>query len=177
MARNLSEALVNVLGDVMVSGDEVVARGQTQRELRGHVQTITHPTERVLVLPGRANNVFAQIAETAWVLAGRDDLAYLAHYLPRAPEFSDDGKTWRAAYGPRLRNWRGQVDQLSAVADRLVEDPHTKRAVMTIFDPASDYGETKDVPCNNWLHFLQRDGQMHLSVAVRANDAIWGFSG
>ncbi|MGL5811660.1 MAG: thymidylate synthase, partial [Nocardioides sp.] len=46
-----------------------------------------------------------------------------------------------------------------------------------IFDPASDYGETKDVPCNNWLHFLQRDGQMHLSVAVRANDAIWGFSG
>ncbi len=177
MARNLSEALVNVLGDVMLAGEEVTARGQTQREVRGHVQTITQPTERVLILPGRANNVFAQIAETAWVLAGRDDLDYLSRYLTRAVEFSDDGRTWRAAYGPRLRRWGGHVDQLNAVVHRFAEDPNTKRAVMSIFDPAGDYGDTKDVPCNNWLHFLQRDNLMHLSVAVRANDAIWGFSG
>ena len=33
------------------------------------------------------------------------------------------------------------------------------------------------MPCNNWLHFLQRDSTLVLNVAVRANDAIWGFSG
>jgi thymidylate synthase len=59
------------------------------------------------VLPGRNNNVFAQLAETAWVLAGRNDLAFLGHYLPRVADFSDDGRTWRGAYGPRIRRWGG----------------------------------------------------------------------
>jgi thymidylate synthase len=68
-------------------------------------------------------------------------------------------------------------DALTAVAQRLAEDPNTKRAVMSIFDPASDFGDSKDIPCNNWLHFLRRDDRLHLNVAVRANDVIWGFSG
>lgn len=71
----------------------------------------------------------------------------------------------------------GGLDQLSAVHARLLEDPNTKRAVVSIFDPGSDYGDTKDVPCNNWLQFLHRDGVLHLNVTVRANDTIWGFSG
>lgn len=87
------------------------------------------------------------------------------------------GETWRAAYGPRLRKWNGNTDQFEGVIKRLKEDPVTKRAVMNIFDPSSDYRETKDVPCNNWLHFIQRNGYLDLNVAVRANDAIWGFSG
>jgi thymidylate synthase len=177
MSRNLTDALLTVLSDIEEQGTVVAARGSEQREILSALVTMERPTERVLTIPGRNNNIFAQIAETLWVLAGRDDLAYLSRYLPRAADFSDDGATWRAAYGPRLRAWAGEVDQLHQVRMRLTEDPHTKRAVATIFDPARDYVETLDVPCNNWLHFLHRDGLLHLHVAVRANDAIWGFSG
>lgn len=177
MNRNITDALLRVLANIEDEGDIVVARGQEQREVLSSLTKIERPQERFLVLPGRNNNVFAQIAETAWVLAGRDDLEFLSHYLPRAVDFSDDGKTWRAAYGPRIRRWGGKVDQVARVVDRLREDPYTKRAVISIFDPASDFGDTKDVPCNNWLQFIQRDGRLHLHVTVRANDAIWGFSG
>lgn len=177
MPRNLTDALTAVLRDVVVDGVELHARGQNQRELRAYQVKIERPSERVVVLPGRRNNIFAQIAETIWVLAGRDDLEFLGRYLPRAAEFSDDGSTWRAAYGPRLRKWDSETDQLVGVVHRLTEDPNTKRAVMSIFDPAQDYVDTKDVPCNNWLHFMRRDEWLHLNVAVRANDAIWGFSG
>lgn len=177
MARNLTDALTGVLDDVLDRGVEVHARGQNQLEVRAHLLTIERPTERVLVLPARRNNIFAQIAETVWVLAGRSDIEFLGRYLPRAAEFSDDGLTWRAGYGPRLRDWGPGTDQLAGVVHRLREDPNSKRAVMSIFDPASDYGDSKDVPCNNWLHFLRRGDSLNLSVAVRANDAIWGFSG
>ncbi len=177
MARNLTDALTTVLRDVQERGTEVHARGQTQREIQAHTLAIERPFERVVVLPGRRNNVFAQIAETLWVLAGRNDLEFLTRYLPRAAEFSDDGATWRAGYGPRLRDWGAGTDQLAGVVRRFAEDPNSKRAVMSIFDPASDYGDSKDVPCNNWLHFLRRDDELHLNVAVRANDVIWGFSG
>ena len=177
MVRNLTDAFTNVLHDVLGHGIEVYARGQNQREIRACSLTIERPFERVLVLPARRNNIFAQIAETIWVLAGRNDMEFLSRYLPRATDFSDDGVTWRAGYGPRLRKWGSGTDQLAGVVQRLTEDPNSKRAVMSIFDPATDYGDTKDVPCNNWLHFLRRDNSLHMSVAVRANDAIWGFSG
>lgn len=177
MSRNLTDALMDILADIEANGTVVAARGSQQREILSALVTMERPRERVLTIPGRNNSIFAQIAETLWVLAGRDDLAFLSRYLPRAADFSDDGLTWRAAYGPRLRAWEGGVDQLQQVRARLTEDPHTKRAVASIFDPARDYVETLDVPCNNWLHFLQRDGVLHLNVAVRANDAIWGFSG
>ncbi|MGV9680666.1 thymidylate synthase [Nocardia sp. NPDC003482] len=178
MSRNITAALVEVLDDIARRGVVVRSRGGEQKEVVGAVVTLDRPTERVLTVPHRNNNVFAQLAETIWVLAGRNDMEFLTRYLPRAGEFSDDGKTWRAAYGPRLRSWGpGGLDQFGAVRDRLREDPYTKRAVATIFDPALDHVDTLDVPCNNWLHFLQRDASLALNVAVRANDAIWGFSG
>lgn len=177
MSRNITDALTDVLADITEHGSLVVARGQEQREVLSALVQIDRPTERVLTIPKRNNNIFAQIAETLWVLAGRNDLAFLTRYLPRAVDFSDDGATWRAAYGPRIRAWNQRVDQLTTVKARLDEDPNTKRAVISIFDPGQDHVETKDVPCNNWLHFMHRDGKLHLNVAVRANDAIWGFSG
>jgi thymidylate synthase len=177
MSRNITDALVGVLTAIDAGGQCVAARGSEQREVLGALVTIDRPRERVLTIPHRNNNVFAQVAETLWVLAGRSDLAFLGPYLPRAVDFSDDGETWRAAYGPRLRSWGGRLDQLAQVRARLTEDPNTKRAVASIFDPAQDYVDTLDVPCNNWLHFLQRGSALLLNVAVRANDAIWGFSG
>lgn len=177
MIRNLTYALLEALAQIEDHGQTVVARGQEQKEVLAALIQIARPNERVLMVPGRNNNIFAQIAETIWVLSGRDDLAFLSRYLPRAADFSDDGKTWRAAYGPRLRSWQGRIDQFTEVRKRLVEDPNTKRAVLAIFDPSADYADTKDVPCNNWLQFIHRDGVLHLNVTVRANDVIWGFTG
>lgn len=176
MDKNITYSFVHILQKILKEGSYVVTRGNEQIEILSQLLQIEKPHERVIVVPHRNNNIFALIAETMWVLGGRDDLAYLSHYLPRAIDFSDDGTTWRAAYGPRLRNWNG-VDQFKEIARMLREDPNTKRAVMVIFNPQKDYVETKDVPCNNWLHFMVRDGQLHLNVTVRANDAVWGFGG
>jgi hypothetical protein len=111
-----------------------------------------------------------------WVVGGRDDVAFLERYLPRAPEYSDDGLIWRGAYGPRLRDWSG-VDQVDEIRKLLLTHPESRRAVAVLFDPARDYQQTKDVPCNNWLHFLQRKGQLDMNVTIRSNDILWGFSG
>jgi thymidylate synthase len=163
--------------DVLDQGADVVVRGKATRELVGRLTTLEQPLERYLFLPKRHNDVFAQFAETMWVLAGRNDIAWLSRYLPRAPDYSDDGQTWHGAYGPRLRRWAGDVDQLDKVRRLLSEDQASRRAVMVLFDPVQDFVDPKDVPCNNWLSWIVRDGKLHLSVAIRSNDAMWGFSG
>jgi thymidylate synthase len=111
-----------------------------------------------------------------WVLAGRNDIGWLTLYLPRATEFSDDGSTWNGAYGPRLRAWNG-VDQLERVLSALRQEKASRRALMTLYDPSLDVLSSKDIPCNNWLHWLIRDDHLHLNVAIRSSDIVWGFSG
>lgn len=176
--RNVSFATASSLIDVIDQGADVTVRGKATREVVGKITTLDRPLERYLFLPKRHNDIFAQFAEAIWMIAGRNDIPWLSRYLPRAPAYSDDGgQTWHGAYGPRLRNWAGQVDQLDQVRRLLRDDSSSRRAVMSLFDPARDFIESNDIPCNNWLSWIAREGKLHLNVAVRSNDAMWGFSG
>lgn len=175
--RNVSYAFVHFLKKTKKGGKLVEPRGFLSREILSQKVVMEKPNERVVLIPFRANNIFATVAETFWVIAGKDDMAFLSYYLPRAIEFSDDGKVWRAAYGPRIRSWAGRVDQVKEVL-KVLREKDTKRAVMSIFDPLSDYSSSsKDIPCNNWIQFLERNGKLHMNIALRANDLFWGFSG
>jgi len=80
-----------------------------------------------------------------------------------------------------LRHYGGSpldsIDQIAECVRLLKADPTTRRAVMTIFDPELDYIDTKDVPCNNWIHWLIRDGKLNMYIAQRSSDILYGFSG
>lgn len=187
---NMDSALPSMAFKVLSEGSEVGSRlGERTRELLHQQIIIDQPWQREVLVPHRNVNIAAQIAETMWVLAGRDDMDFLTNYLPRAVDFSDDGKVWRGGYGPRLRRWsfgsqahgtaaeNYSVDQVKHVVDLLSADRSSRRAVISIYDPAVDAQPGKDIPCNDFLSFISRDGFLDLSVFVRSNDVIWGWSG
>jgi len=164
------------LRSLVEDGTDIEVRGYLTRESNARLVQVENIRKRYLLVPNRHNNVFASIAESLWVIAGRNDLGYLSTYLPRAKEYSDDGETWRAAYGPRLRNWNG-VDQLAEVVSILRADLTSRRAVAVLYDPDRDFIQSNDIPCSNWLHFIVREGRVDLHVAARSTDIWWGFSG
>lgn len=173
--RTYQDFLVDMLGNLRESGSKHVSRAGLTIEKLNVSFTISHPLERFVSISSRKSNPFATLAETMWVMSGRNDMTFLQHYLPRAKEFSDDGNTWRAAYGPRLRNWHGYVDQVKSVIDKLSKDPSTRQAVIAIWDPAEDNDiVSKDFPCNNLITFQMRDRILYMSVAIRSQDIIWG---
>jgi len=184
---NASNALPLLLGNILADGEEVGSRqGERTLEILMPRITLWKPWQREILAYGRRASLPAQIAETMWVLAGRNDVEWLSHYLPRAAEFSDDGKTWRGAYGPRLRAWdpgdkihpgTSTYDQLQYVVRLLTEERGTRRAVMSIYDPAVDTHPGKDIPCNDFITFISRLGKLHMTVTTRSNDVIWGWSG
>ena len=182
--RNLHHALPYLLRATLES-PIVPSRSGATRERLHVTTTLMRPRERIQLYPGRKANPFAAIAETLWVLAGRSDVEWLLFYLPRALDFSDDGKVWRGGYGPRLRRWVGsgptgpnyETDQVESVVRELRAHPQSRRAVISLWDPDEDYVDSKDIPCNNWLSFTLRNGKLHLAVAARSNDAWWGWSG
>lgn len=173
---NVNDALPELAGHVL-KGDEVGTRtGNRALERLHETVTLLEPWMRYPLLPQRRASLPAQIAETMWILAGRNDVKWLSHYLPRAPEFSDDGKVWRGGYGPRLRGLHG-VDQLKHVVDLLREDPLSRRAVIQIYDAEVDSKPGKDIPCNDFITFQSRLGVLNMHVFVRSNDLVWGWSG
>lgn len=178
---NANEALPALLQRVLMQGELVESRNGKTRELTMQQITLQDPvTQKEITASGRKVSLPAQIAETMWILSGRNDIDWIGHYLPRAAEFSDDNKVWRGGYGPRLRRFEGatrDVDQLAYIVSLLREDPSTRRAVFNIYNPDVDSADGKDIPCNNWVHFLPRDGVLHAHVAIRSNDLFWGWSG
>lgn len=172
-----SEALPFICSRLLDIGQENGSRNGRVRELLNTQIVLSDPTRREILSLNRKANVFAQIAETCWVLAGRNDIEWLSAYLPRAVDYSDDGKVWRGGYGPRIRGGHFGFDQLEHVVDLLTEDPLSRRAVIAIYDPQTDGSPGKDIPCNDFLQFQSRLGELHLTVTVRSNDLMWGWSG
>lgn len=184
-AKNLNDAFLQLAKLMLAEGKPVTSRGMATFELHPVFLEIRNPTQRFLSLIGRKNNPMQTIYETLWVLSGRSDIEALSYYMPRAKDFSDDGKVWRGGYGPRLFRWGEQLDeawggtnQIQGVIDAFKKDRATRQAVIQIWDPDQDgpENESKDRPCTNYLHFMARDGKLDLMVVMRSNDLLWGFS-
>jgi thymidylate synthase len=153
--------------------------GEVMRVEETVTVSYSHPRERVLLCPGRDANPFFHLYESLWMLAGRNDVAPLAYYNSRMPEFSDDGgNTFNGAYGYRWRHalapmWVGDdigyppgsqepkpvideprsmiVDQLVLIVEHLRASPHSRRAVLQMWNVQDDLLKVdtgKDLCCN-----------------------------
>uniref|UniRef100_A0A6M3JXB5 Putative thymidylate synthase n=1 Tax=viral metagenome TaxID=1070528 RepID=A0A6M3JXB5_9ZZZZ len=182
ISRDINNAFSNSLFGVYHTGDNIEVRGIKTKELTDFTFMISDPTKRFLTQPFRYNNIAATIAETFWVMAGRDDLEFLKFFLPNCIDYSDNGETWRGGYGPRLRKYHCDpkdeaINQIENVIEILDDDAFSRQAIIIIPYPDYDYHcivQTKDKPCTISIQFLIRDKKLHCFVRNRSNDAIWG---
>lgn len=136
------------------------------------------PAERVVFWPSRDANPFFHLMESLWMLAGRNDVEYVAQYVQRMRSFSDDGVTFHGAYGYRWRQ-HFDFDQLRAIIKALSRDKDCRRQVLSMWDARADLGrEGKDLPCNLQAVFqIATDGRLDMMVTNRSNDIVWGAYG
>lgn len=117
----------------------------------------------------KTSNFGLRIAYLIWTLSGSNSLKMLQYYSGEFDKLSDDGKTLRGAYGPRMRNWVG-ADQL-AVANKanmsVTEDEDFVKPVgidqlkqmyfdltvhgsdtscISVFDPSVDFEQSNFIP-------------------------------
>lgn len=180
-ARNINSVFPIGVGLLEQLGVERASRAGPVLEIDHPVITIyAKPQERVLFSEYRDCNPFFHLFESLWMLAGRNDVAFLLKLNKRMKEYSDDGITQHGAYGHRWRHWF-DVDQLTALVETLRRDHETRRAVLAMWSPFEDIMQGakggKDVPCNTHVYFKIRDGKLMMSVSNRSNDMLWGAYG
>ncbi|MEU8782586.1 thymidylate synthase [Streptomyces sp. NPDC048637] len=153
------------------SGEKISPRGMATREVLDLTMRLTQPRARLLYAPpARIVNPAFAVAETVWHLSG-SDAPWIFDYNARLRQYADDG-ILRGAYGPRMRNWAGRVDQLHRVVEILKDDPDSRRATIQLYDPARDTAGHKDVPCTLGFRFHLRGGRLHMSTTMRGQD-VW----
>lgn len=180
--RDINELTRNCYKLLASDAISIPSRNGDCRSLYEFTYRLTDPMKRHLSLAGRKSNIFQLIGETIWVLSGSGKVTgYLETLMPRAPQYSDDGQVWRAAYGPRLF----QYNQLQDVVTFFERDGKmTRRAVVSIFFPEYDtftqlekigMFDSKDFSCNNLMYFyVTPDDRFHLKVTNRSNDSVFG---
>jgi thymidylate synthase len=177
--RNVHEALPIVVQDLLTHGVEKSSRNGPVLVFSEPVTTVYEkPLERVLFYPERDANPFFHLMESLWMLAGRNDIAFPCRFVKTMVNFSDDGKTFHAAYGHRWRK-HFKIDQLEKVSEMLKENPEDRRAVVSMWDSHADGlgREGKDFACNLQALFSIRDEKLDMMVTNRSNDIIWGAYG
>lgn len=157
-------------------GDDGVIEEQTRNgPVRRSVYPVTtifkNPYHRVLFDKVRDANPFFHLFESIWMLAGRNEVAWLAKFNKRMMEYSDDGITLVSSYGYR---WSGV---LPTIISRLQKDPQTRRAYIPIFWGVDVPREGKDVPCNTGISFYLRNDCLDMTVFNRSNDMVYGAYG
>lgn len=169
--NDMKKGYENVIASVLLYGDVAYPRNIATHEVVNASVVLTDPTQSLPLGIGRKLNTKIAAVEALQLLGG---VMHPAAMLKASPHFADfmDGGTFHGGYGQRTRG------QLSAVVDRLRNDPHTRRAVLTMWDPLHDlFTEgAHDYPCTIALQFLIRDDRLQLHTHMRSNDVWRGFA-
>lgn len=178
-ARNVNHALALGMQAIHDHGEPTPSRNGMTLEIPCPVTTIYKcPWERVLINKTRDANPFFHLFESLWILAGRKDVKFLTDFNSRMRDYSDNGKTFNAAYGYRLRIGVDTLnDQLKTVISILRHDPTSRQAVCQIWSDIDLDKTTKDKACNMSIVFRIRNNILDMIVYNRSNDMLWGCYG
>ena len=159
-------AWLDTLATILSRGRRVAPRGLETLELTHHALAFRMRAPVVNVAARRPSYKF-MAAEALWILSGDDTVDGIAPYNAAIAAFSDDGKTFYGAYGPRV------TTQLPHVINALCADRDTRQAVLTTWRPSPP--PTKDVPCTVALTFEIRDDALSCHAFMRSSDAWLGL--
>lgn len=138
-------------------------RGLPTRDAGPTCVVLLTPSDSLPTGVGRAVSPRVAAAEAVQLVGGFSDPRLLPGPFDR---FKEDDGSLHGAYGPRVR------DQLRHVVRKLVGDPDTRQAVVTIWDPARDNDPHPDIPCTVTIAFRLVRDRLRMRVVMRSQD-VW----
>lgn len=171
-----AETLSRVLdhGEVVTGGTSLsIGAGKNSHELLNYSVVLGNPREKLIFNEARRIYLPSAVARFVWMMAGSDRLADIAFYEPKVQSFSDDGiAVPGSSYGQRIMRARPGLNQLEAVIGRLADDPQSRRAAISVYQPEDAVRESCDIPCTFGLSYHIRRGAVHATTLMRSNNAF-----
>lgn len=163
------DAYPQVVEAVLRRGRLRSARGLATLDVGMMVITLDSPANALLagLRPNYSTRVAA--AEAIQLIGGFHEPRLMLDASPKFASYVEPHGKFHGAYGVRIDS------QVAAAIRKLVNDPDTRQAVITLWDPMLDnQSEKKDYPCTVALRFeleIER-GLLNMDVLMRSND-VW----
>ncbi|MFN0023757.1 MAG: thymidylate synthase [Parvularculaceae bacterium] len=118
------------------------------------------------------------IHELLWFIAGDTNIAYLkAHGVSIWDEWADENGELGPVYGRQWRSWPGKdgetIDQLAGVIDELKRNPHSRRLIVSAWNPAEITAMALP-PCHCLFQFFVARGRLSCQLYQRSADIFLG---
>jgi hypothetical protein len=158
---------VDLVKHVLEHGKEAAPRGQKTREIEDAVIRIDDVFNVLPMGVGRGTVPGIGAVEACQLMSGTSFPDLVMAVGPQFKNYVEDNGMFHGAYGPRTN---GQYDM---IIERLKNDPDSRQAVVTIWNPQYDLQHSKkDYPCTVLHQFRIRDNKLNMSVYMRSND-VW----
>src|SRR3974390_1532437 len=158
-ATNIRDALVQAIGYLHQSG--VYEETRIGRALTAQEPVAIHysnPKQHVLLNPVRDANPFFHLMEAMWMLAGRQDAAFLGYYIKDFSKLYGKNGIVMDAYGQRWLYGAG-YDQLTEIVNQLRKEPNTRQCVLQMWGAGrDDLRAVSSKPCNLVATFRIQSG-------------------
>ncbi|HEY9217204.1 MAG TPA: thymidylate synthase [Phenylobacterium sp.] len=118
------------------------------------------------------------ILELLWFLRGETNVRWLQDRgVTIWDEWADEGGELGPVYGKQWRSWTAPdgrvIDQIAGVVDSLRTNPHSRRHIVSAWNPA----EVEDMalpPCHCLFQFFVADGRLSCQLYQRSADVFLG---
>lgn len=158
---------VDLVHHVLKNGRNTSPRGMLTREIEDATIWIDNIYSTLPLGVGRGAVPGIGSVEACQLLGGVSLPELVIAVGPQFKNYAEDNGIFHGAYGLRTA---GQYEE---VVQKLQEDPDTRQAVVTIWDPEYDNQPKKrDYPCTVLHQFRLRDNKLNMSVYMRSND-VW----
>ena len=171
-ASTLDDLLRHTTQEIVAYGSPIAPTKGPATELLGVVLNLTNPRARVSRTETRGKP-YSCLGELCWYLARTNSLQFIQYYVPAYKSYADDGHI-HGGYGPRLFDWR-TLNQFNTITSLLRRNPHSRRAVIQLFDAQDLIGRHNDIPCTCTLQFFIRGSLLHMITNMRSNDVYLGL--
>ena len=171
-APTLDDLMRSVVEEIHNHGAPIHPTRGRARELHGALLEITNPRARLSRTETRGKP-YSCLGELCWYLAKTRNVRFIEYYIRQYREYADGNHVY-GGYGPRLFNWKG-TNQVENVISLLKRKPHSRQAVIQLFDAADLIEEHRDTPCTCTLQFLMRKNRLHMFTTMHSNDVYLGL--
>jgi thymidylate synthase len=167
----MSQGYAEIVRSVMVYGNHVAPRGQMTHELCDAIIRIENPYDSLPVGTGRKLNLKIAAVEALQLIGAFSKPSLNVLASRKFSEFQEPDGSFYGSYGVRIGHQVGQVIR------KIKEDPFTRQAVITLWNPSLDNDPGhKDYPCTVMLGFRVRRDHLDMSVTMRSNDVWLGLT-
>jgi thymidylate synthase len=162
---------------LVASGPEITARETRSRNIH-NVAVVLDASEPVITnFAHRKMSLAYAKREWLWYLgANPKDDSICEHATAWAKLKQPDGSFY-SNYGQYLFGKpEGGSSQFEYVIRTLKADPQSRRASMMLLKAEHLFPENTDTVCTYAINFFINQGHLDMTVMMRSNDVIWGFT-